>query len=120
MRCRKGHDVEVLHSGAGYYMGTKEDGEPFCRITRHYAGTAEEAALLPLNRQFSPENAACNSNGGCVACYKVYVDLYNPTDATGEYSGIRWRTEADAKTELTEALTDDNVISGEIRMNYFE
>lgn len=40
--------LEVLLSGAGYYIGTSEDGAPFSRESKEYFPT-EEAATQALN-----------------------------------------------------------------------
>ena len=67
MKCKKGFEIEVFKSPAGYYLGTKDqDGFPNCRISREYAATKEEAERLPLNRQIgSIENEWCNNGEGC-------------------------------------------------------
>lgn len=68
MKCIKGYEVEPQRSGAGYYMGTKNEfGEPKCRLTTQYANNREEAKSLPLDRQHASENAFCN---GCGKCFK--------------------------------------------------
>lgn len=68
MKCRKGLEVKVLKSAAGYYVGTlTEDGFPNCRITTLYSAT-EEGAMndLLLDRQTGcMENEFCNGGKGC-------------------------------------------------------
>ena len=67
VKCRKGYEVIVCKSAAGYYIGTKdEEGMPNCRISTGYAPTEEDAKLLPLDRQVGCiENEYCNGGEGC-------------------------------------------------------
>lgn len=40
-KCKKGHEVKVMRSAAGYYRGTAdEQGYPNCRLTTRYKTTA--------------------------------------------------------------------------------
>lgn len=36
MICKKGKKLQVLHTPAGFYIGTTEDGMPYCRCTDYY------------------------------------------------------------------------------------
>jgi hypothetical protein len=69
--CIKGHEVKVLKSGAGHYIGTvdKEDGFPYCRISENYWKKAEEAqkqldGQVWMDRR-SSEVQYCNGGCGC-------------------------------------------------------
>lgn len=79
MKCRKGFDIEVMQSGAGYYIGTIDYSEgypqPNCRITEYYntRKTAEEVLKILIKNE-SPrelimrdcvENEFCNGGEGC-------------------------------------------------------
>lgn len=35
MKCIKGHEIEILKSILGYYVGTMENGFPYCRISNY-------------------------------------------------------------------------------------
>lgn len=62
-KCRKGYEVQVCRSGAGYYLGTLDEyGCPNCRLTSQYARTAKEAEQLPLDRGYAIEIKACCGN----------------------------------------------------------
>lgn len=67
MKCKRGLEVKVLKSAAGYYIGTlTEDGFPNCRITRSYSATEEGAKCSLLDRQIGCiENEFCNGGKGC-------------------------------------------------------
>ena len=67
LKCKKGFKVEILKSGAGYYLGTLDnDGFPQCRLSTRYAATEKDAQDLSLDRQFGCiENEYCNSGTGC-------------------------------------------------------
>jgi hypothetical protein len=66
MKCIKGYEIKPIKSGAGWYMGARdEDGDPQCRITSGYAVREEEASLLTLDRQDAMENIYCNKCGRC-------------------------------------------------------
>lgn len=67
MKCIKGHKVQPLCSGAGYYLGTLDkDGFPWCRISNSYAETKEKAYKLLMDRQVGcMENEYCNGGRGC-------------------------------------------------------
>ena len=37
MKCSKDYELQVLHSNAGYYIGTLDEfGAPNCRLTNYY------------------------------------------------------------------------------------
>lgn len=73
MKCRRGLEVQVLRSGAGYYIGTmtEEEGfpEPMCRISSCYYKTELEAARALTAWNFPVrnciENDFCNHGMGC-------------------------------------------------------
>lgn len=70
MKCIKGYEIRVLHSGAGFYIGTYDDSEgPNCRISYDYFKTKEgaEEALKTLNFQIRNcvENNFCNKGRRC-------------------------------------------------------
>lgn len=45
--------IEVLMSGAGYYLGTlDEDGSPYSRVSDRYWRTGDEAQLALDNENF--------------------------------------------------------------------
>ena len=72
--CVRNLEVQVLSSGAGYYIGTmcSDDGfpEPHCRISVDYFKTKQLAqdALDSVNfrkRDYAAENQFCNGEHGC-------------------------------------------------------
>jgi hypothetical protein len=67
MKCKKGYEVEILSSPAGYYLGTTdEDGLPNCRISTQYTKKQEDAHQLVADRQHNCiENEFCNGGTGC-------------------------------------------------------
>ena len=68
-KCTKGHEIKVMRSYAGYYLGTSapEDGCPYCRVSSNYAKTEELArTTLTPDRQWCSENAFCNKGCGCI------------------------------------------------------
>ena len=63
VKCRKGYNIEVLKSAAGYYIGTKdEEGFPNCRISGY---SDKEADLIPNRQVGCIENEYCNGGKGC-------------------------------------------------------
>lgn len=68
VKCRRGYEIKVLKSAAGYYLGTvTEDGLPFCRCSTEYAATKEEAEkTLFVDRFYAIENRMCNEGKGCI------------------------------------------------------
>ena len=67
MQCKKGFEIQPMHSPMGYYMGTVDErGLPNCRVSTRYAKTHEEALKLSLDRQSGCiENEFCNGGKGC-------------------------------------------------------
>ena len=75
MKCSRGFELTVLHSAAGYYIGTEDfDGElrcdvPNCRISGYYA-TRDEALADLIHRNFivrrSIENDFCSQGRPCL------------------------------------------------------
>lgn len=72
MYCKKGHEIQVLNSAAGYYIGTvdKEDGSSYCRLTGYYKSWGLAEAQLRdrgviANTRNCVENEFCNGGSGC-------------------------------------------------------
>ena len=66
--CRRGHIIKVLKSAAGYYIGTEEDSEPYCRLSEEYYTTeekAQEALVTGFNPRICMENGFCSEGKGC-------------------------------------------------------
>ena len=94
MKCVKGHEVEVLRSNAGWYIGTEApDPEcenvilPNCRVSCYYYGSREEAqAVLDsgmyARRDHSLENEFCNGGGGC------FTQMPRPTRHTASIEDL--------------------------------
>ena len=71
--CHKGFEIQVLRSGAGYYIGTvdSEDGSPYCRLSVNYYPTAAAAqkdldSLSFEDRGYADEIRFCNEGSGCL------------------------------------------------------
>ena len=66
-KCSKGFEIQVLQSGAGFYLGTIDDWEPNCRCSVEYYAT-REAAETALHTGWTirqcVENQFC-SGGRC-------------------------------------------------------
>lgn len=62
--CQKGHRISMLQSSAGYYIGTLEDDEPYCRLSGY--GHSPDDPVLNEERECI-ENQWCNGNSlsGC-------------------------------------------------------
>lgn len=66
MKCKKGYEIQVLRSGAGYYLGTVDElGFPNCRVSIDYARTREEAEKYLIPDRVCEENLFCNGYTGC-------------------------------------------------------
>lgn len=64
-KCKMGHEIKILKSNAGYYIGTyDEDGLPNCRISNGYS--KEKENTKNLSERFCAENRYCNKNLGCL------------------------------------------------------
>jgi hypothetical protein len=78
--CRNNKKVQVLESGAGFYIGTlDEDGCPYCRISTTYYETSEQAQSALNSREFiereCAENIFCNGTiGMCFVSYMPKVE----------------------------------------------
>lgn len=72
MKCVRGHEIEALKSGAGWYIGTTEDGMPYCRISISYYESKEEAERM-MREGFAikdyAENEFCFRGAGGVSCF---------------------------------------------------
>lgn len=72
MKCRQEYEVEVLKSGAGYYIGTLDEMCcPNCRLSQNYYKTKEEAqkvldTLSFATRSYAMEIEFCNGGKGCI------------------------------------------------------
>jgi hypothetical protein len=76
MKCYRGFELTVLHSAAGYYIGTEDfDGElrcvvPNCRISTRYYDTRDEALYDLTHRNFvvrrCSENDFCSLGRPCI------------------------------------------------------
>lgn len=66
--CACGYTAEVLHTPAGYYVGTVDPEEgPQCRCSGYYASKeeAEEALRYRTFDLVCDENIFCNGGWGC-------------------------------------------------------
>ena len=70
-KCIKGFEVKVLRSAAGYYIGTlDEEGFPYCRVSKEYYSTQEDAEKALADKSFTErthcvEVEFCNGGQGC-------------------------------------------------------
>jgi hypothetical protein len=68
MRCKKGLELKVLHSMAGFYIGTADEDGPFCRLSEDYYKSREKAEGILKAGIFKDRDAAeirfCNG-GDC-------------------------------------------------------
>lgn len=108
-KCRKGFNIEILRSAAGYYKGTvDEKGFLNCRLSE-YASSPEEAKILLTNRKCI-ENNYCNGGKGCM------IKEFKACPKCGkEYSDRSALSRRDNKTEICpdcgmrEALEDAGI-----------
>ena len=81
MKCIKDYEIKVMQSGAGYYIGTTEDGCPYCRLSADYYSTRAEAEQAMRELSFMPrvaaENIFCNGGAGCLKPFWCYEQLAN-------------------------------------------
>lgn len=67
-KCVRGHEIKVLKSGAGYYIGTVDaEGFPYCRISTGYSKTADGCKNLVEDRAYAMETQFCNGGMGCLS-----------------------------------------------------
>ena len=68
MKCKKGLEVKVLRSMAGYYVGTTDAEGPYCRLSEEYFKSQKIAEQALADRTFTARNAVeivfC-SGGSC-------------------------------------------------------
>ena len=64
--CPKGHQIQVLRSAAGYYIGTVDEEGPYCRISG-YGSSADDPAMN--EERICAENQYCN--GGSISGCRV-------------------------------------------------
>ena len=74
MLCVRGHEVKVLKSGAGWYIGTVDtDGCPYCRISISYYETKEEAERMMVEgfaiKDYAENEFCFRTAGGC-SCFE--------------------------------------------------
>ena len=73
MKCVRGHEIKALKSAAGWYIGTVEDGFPYCRISISYFEAKEEAEDM-MRDGFAikdyGENEWCFMTAGGYSCFK--------------------------------------------------
>ena len=65
-KCKRGHEIRVLKSNAGYYVGTlDEDGCPNCRLSQYYGQTKDDPIMS--EERDCIENQYCNGGqiNGC-------------------------------------------------------
>lgn len=77
--CVKGHEVKILNSVAGYYIGTTELDDdskikcPYCRVSGYYK-TKELAENALSKNEFVDRDAVeimlCNGGEGCQLKYE--------------------------------------------------
>jgi len=69
-RCTQNKEIQVLLSGAGFYIGTTEDGMPFCRLSVEYFKKREEADTALEKKTYTVrkcmEGDFCNEGKGCL------------------------------------------------------
>ena len=70
LKCKKGFEIEVLSSNAGFYIGTFDPEEgPNCRISEQYFKTREQAerrlANMSFTQRWCDENDFCHQGTGC-------------------------------------------------------
>ena len=66
-KCVRGYEVQILKSGAGFYIGTlDEDGFPMCRMSNEYAKTHKQAIETLWADRTCMENMFCNGGMGCM------------------------------------------------------
>lgn len=69
MICTKGLKLEVLQSAAGYYIGTLDEGLPYCRCSEYFDNENLINIALENNifrKRDCVENEFCNKGLGCV------------------------------------------------------
>lgn len=67
LTCKKGYEIQVLMSGAGYYIGTMDNTYgPNCRISGYFPTreAAEKASKTRFEKRQCMENDYC-SGGNC-------------------------------------------------------
>lgn len=68
--CKKGFEVKVFSSYAGYYIGTFDPEEgPNCRISGYYQKESEASSDLYARKwkdRYCVENQFCNEGSGCM------------------------------------------------------
>ena len=69
-RCTQNKQIQVLSSGAGFYIGTLEDGMPFCRLSVERFNKEEEANTALEKKTYTVRNCMegnfCNEGKGCL------------------------------------------------------
>lgn len=63
-KCINRRTIQIMNSNAGYYLGTVDEHEPYCRITGYYSDSATLKAGEYQYRDCA-ENNYCNQCRGC-------------------------------------------------------
>lgn len=67
MKCIKGHEIEILKSAAGYYVGTRdENGLPYCRISDYRIEPGYKSDYDFARMFYAIENQFCNGKCHCI------------------------------------------------------
>jgi Lon protease-like protein len=69
--CKQGRVVQVMRSAAGYYIGTIDEDEPYCRLSMEYFPDEKTAQYALENREFNERDCVENNycNGGIGRCF---------------------------------------------------
>ena len=82
MKCIKGYEIEVLHSAAGYYIGTFCKDGPNCRVSNYYK--TEKQAKVALDTatfgRYAAEIDFCNNGLSCIPSTPPYILSYEYPD----------------------------------------
>ena len=66
MKCKRGLEIKVYKSPAGYYLGTYEvDGGPNCRISGYFK-EPPEVKIHNMTRMDAMENQFCHGYSSCL------------------------------------------------------
>lgn len=67
MKCIRNHEIIIMKSAAGFYLGSRQDGMPYCRISGYYSSPAEaEKALAQREVRVCSENLYCSGGRNCL------------------------------------------------------
>lgn len=66
MKCKKGYEIKVFKSPAGYYLGTRdEEGFPNCRVSGYFK-EEPKINICNLTRMDAMENQFCHGYTSCL------------------------------------------------------